>query len=1118
MYAARLRRYIKYVMFRTSALFLCALLIPATADLPSRDGVDGQTTRLSYPDIPKAAAWERAQWHVQKRLGEGMDRLPMNALEPARRAMHKMDRSHAPTRFDAGRDRLDAANPSAWTALGPFQKGGRTRRIVFGEDGLMFAAGVSGGVWRSTRGQAWTPLGDRLTNVNVGALVMSPADPAVMYAGTGELYRRTNRPYANMTGAGIFKTTNGGEDWVQLTATMTEDFAYVSDIVISPNDAQRLYAATNTGVWRSDDGGVTFVQTLATDEGGGDRFEGCTDLAIRPDLAWDWVIATCSSRSTDDRYWLPGLLPTTCGGPCDGRIYLNRAAGAGDDWQVTLSEAGMGRTSVALFAGDPAVVYALAASNRPGPDKNGDGVGDYDNGLHAVFRSNDGGRTWRPTLRNTDTHPVSTWILSFGWQARTDGQTPYGAGWYNQAIVVDPENPDVVWAGGMQLYRSDDGGRTFGLMSNYFEDGNNFATRAATMHPDIHTLVFSPEGDLWIGNDGGVWLWQNGVGEPDFENDGYNTHITDEAVFSPRVEGYTTTQFYHGSVSPDGSLVIGGMQDNGTDALNLPGALGGGWIPVYGGDGAYSAYDPDGPYYYFSAQGPSLSRVDGNFEYTALGPLLSGAAPGPGDFMFITPYILDPTDASILYAGGKRLYRGTANGDQWAIASAPFGPTFHDKANALAAAPSRPGRVLIGTGRAIYRNDAAKSSGQGAVLSSTSPRDGWVSSLAFDPNDARIAYATYSTLGGQHVWKSENGGARFFPIDGEGPGRLPDVPVHSLAVHPVDPDQLYIGTDLGVFFTGDGGRTWQVEETGFGGTIVERVAINRPRGPGTAYLFAFTYGRGVWRAPLAEVDGRPPFEVTPAVNGFWYDAGEPGHGLQVQLINQGGEIAALVAWYVYDQGRPMWMIGVGSVHRDRIVADMTVTRGADFGAALDPDDVIREPWGTLELVFADEDRMSLRWQSDRSGGQAGTLATRHLSRSSDVSPPGSVIGLCSSGSYWNPAQSGQGLLVDTVRLGDEPGLAWSWYSYRDGAQLWLVGSAPIVGNRVVSDAFAGRVGEFPPRYRAADAVVEPWGTVTFDFTGPGTFTLSWDPVAQPEPPGSEDFEQLTALGGLGCEP
>ena len=1072
--------------------------------------------------MSKAHAWERAQWQVQKRLAAGQEHLPMNALEPARVAMQKMARSSAEGRYFQRHPNSTQLNSTqlksaaAWVSLGPTEKGGRTRRIVFDSNGTQYAAGVSGGVWRLD-GNQWTALGDRLTNMNIGALALAPDNDQVIYVGTGELYRRTLRPYSSMTGSGIFKSSNGGGDWVQLQASLTDDFLYVSDIVISPNDSNRIYAATNTGVWRSDDGGVSFEQSLSTREAGGNLFEGCTDLDIRTDLGVDWLLATCASRSTDDRYYLVGLLPTTCIGPCDGRIYLNQDAATGDDWDVVLSESGMGRTSLSVFPGDQNIVYALVASNAPGPDKIGDGVGDYENGLHGVFRSDDGGQTWDATLRNTSNDPVSTWMLSFAWQARSEGNTPYGAGWYNQAIAVDPSNPEVVWVGGMQLYRSDNGGHSFGLTSNYSSDPEVPASSGPTMHPDIHVLTFDASGRLWIGNDGGVWRASNQTAATDLINDGRISVLTGGVNFSPEVSNYTTTQFYHGTVSPDGKLVIGGMQDNGTDVYNLPGFAPESWTTAFGGDGSYSAYNPDGPYYYFSAQGAYIARMDANYQFTYLRNAIFSQVVDPDEFMFITPFVLDWTDRSIIYLGGKRLFRSTTHGDFWERASAQFGTTFRDKTNAIAVSPTRSDWVLIGTGFSIYRQIQSSFSGQTDQLSSTSPRSGWVSSLIFDPSTESIAYATYSSFGGEHVWKSSDGGISFFPIDGEGSGRLPDVPVHSLAVDPANTSHLYIGTDLGVFFTEDGGLNWQIEEAGFGGAIVERVVINRPDDPGTAFLFAFTYGRGVWRVPLAEVDGQPDYLINPDINGLWYDQSEPGHGIQVQLIDNDGTLRVLITWYVFYQGQPMWLIGVADVDRDRVNVPMTVTRGTGFGSEFNGQDVINNDWGTVELVFASDSELSVRWQSNWVDGEAGALSMSHLSRPVPISIPGASVDLCTTGVYWNATQSGHGIIGETIMLNGSPGFAWSWFNYRNGEQMWLVGAANFDGNRVQAEAFVGVEGEFPPLFNSETTRVDPWGTVEFVFTDERNFTLNWSPLNQPEPAGSLDFTQLSTIADSGCQ-
>ena len=124
------------------------------------------------------------------------------------------------------------------------------------------------------------------------------------------------------------------------------------------------------------------------------------------------------------------------------------------------------------------------------------------------------------------------------------------------------------------------------------------------------------------------------------------------------------------------------------------------------------------------------------------------------------------------------------------------------------------------------------------------PRAGYVSSLAFDPTNANVAYATYSTFGGIHVYKTLNAGATWADADGTGVTGIPDIPVHPIVVDPIDTQRLYAGTDLGVFVSLNGGTTWAVENTGFAKVITESLVVNG------ANLYAFTHGRGAWRVPL----------------------------------------------------------------------------------------------------------------------------------------------------------------------------------------------------------------------------------------------------------------------------
>ena len=155
----------------------------------------------------------------------------------------------------------------AWTPLGPGNIGGRTRVVKFHPTvpTTIFAAGVSGGIWKSDdNATTWRPTGDGLTNIAVNSLLIDPARPDVMYAGTGEGYfreeiRGTGLP---LRGSGIYVTTDGARSWQQLPATNTPDFHWVNDLEFGVNDSRRIYAATRSGVWRSTDSGATWARLL----------------------------------------------------------------------------------------------------------------------------------------------------------------------------------------------------------------------------------------------------------------------------------------------------------------------------------------------------------------------------------------------------------------------------------------------------------------------------------------------------------------------------------------------------------------------------------------------------------------------------------------------------------------------------------------------------------------------------------------------------------------------------------------------------------------------------------------------------------------------------------------
>nr|MDQ3071278.1 hypothetical protein [Acidobacteriota bacterium] len=167
----------------------------------------------------------------------------------------------------------------------------------------------------------------------------------------------------------------------------------------------------------------------------------------------------------------------------------------------------------------------------------------------------------------------------------------------------------------------------------------------------------------------------------------------------------------------------------------------------------------------------------------------------------------------------------------------------------IAISPNTSAIVFAGTDQGhILRTTNGTDAVSAIAFTTTQPRQGWVTSIAVAPQSGAV-YATYGNFGGAHVYRSLDTGETWHRLDGSGKNRLPDIPVHSIVVDPDDQQRLYLGTDLGVMVSTNGGATWMSEETGFGPAVTMWLSLIRTPA-GQKQLFAFTHGRGVWRVTL----------------------------------------------------------------------------------------------------------------------------------------------------------------------------------------------------------------------------------------------------------------------------
>src|SRR3954447_20749440 len=692
-------------------------------------------------DMPRA--YEAATRHVASltRFSSAIGRdLP--AAQPASRLWL------SGSRVTSLRDTSSVAGAlDAWTPLGPGNIGGRTRVVKFHPSvpTTIFAAGVSGGIWKSDdNATTWRPTGDGLTNIAVNSLLIDPARPDVMYAGTGEGYfrediRGTGLP---LRGSGIYVTTDGARSWQQLPATNTPDFHWVNDLALGVNDSRRIYAATRSGVWRSPDGGATWTQLLAANVRG-----GCLDLALRPDRSEDVLFASCGSYEQATVYRFPRAKDRS-------------------DAEVVLREPDMGRTSLAIAPSSPNVIYALAASNAVGPQ------GMYEQGLLAVYRSDRGGvaGSWDTRVTNNDPTFLNTLLLTNVASAAARVCSPQGStalpstmGWYNNVIAVDPRDPNRVWAAGVDWFRSDDGGKNWGLADFSYAGLGPFYT-----HSDQHAITFHPnyDGDgnqiALIGNDGGIYRTSNARAAT---ANGPQAACTGgqpiQVAWTSLNHGYGVTQFYHGTPFPDGTRYLAGAQDNNT-LLGSDAAGPEGWQPVFGGDGGFSAVHPTQTnVWLMEYQWASLGRtinagLNISQSRTGLDPIFADNIGPDANYLFISPFTHDPV-SNVIWLGGEFLYKGSTFGQSWSKVPSSRAPDG-GRISAIAISPSGTA-VFAGTDRGhILRTTNATQSVAAIAFTTTQPREGWVTSIAVAPQSGAV-YATYGNFGGAHIFRSvDNGG------------------------------------------------------------------------------------------------------------------------------------------------------------------------------------------------------------------------------------------------------------------------------------------------------------------------------------------------------------------------
>jgi hypothetical protein len=668
-----------------------------------------------------------------------------------------------------------------WESRGPGNVAGRARGAVVDPDDpsalTWFIAAVGGGVWHTADGGAtWANQTDDMPTLAVQSLAMAGSNHNVLYAGTGESFYNVD----TLNGNGILKTTDRGLTWAPLPSTMNDPrFNNVSRIVVDPNNENIVVASATTGFYKTD---VNPTSSIFRSTDGGASW---TEVHNLPDRIQQVVADPTNFNNLYAAVYGQGVL---------------KSIDAGLTW--SFSNTGIsdltGRFELAVSPINASYIFAAS--------QGGDGHSE-------LWVSLDGGLSWSET---TESGSEPNWLGS--------------QGWYDNTIVCHPTDPAIVYVGGPQLWKIDMGSigstsRTSTPLASY-----------SFPHPDHHGLT--------IVHDGGGW-WILGT------NDGGLTRTASgETGFTVPTTGMTTTQFYGVDKRPGASAYIGGMQDNGTwrspddPTATTP------WTFQIGGDGYETSWHFDDP-----------SKMIGGYQYNGFQRSLDGGLSwssatgglsdtGAGNAPFITKIGKSNARPDHLFVvGASGIWRSTDFGGSWnlsTISSGTWGSvsSFMD----VRVSEADPDVVWAGSRMDIDADIMVSTDGGVTFNATTDYTDvtmGRISGLSASPHDPATAYVLFSYAERPKILKTTDHGATWADISGFGTGTVstngfPDVAVYDLMVFPNDVNKIWVGSEIGLIESTDGGANWALAVNGLPSVGIWKLAAIEDE------IVLATHGRGIW--------------------------------------------------------------------------------------------------------------------------------------------------------------------------------------------------------------------------------------------------------------------------------
>lgn len=711
-------------------------------------------------------------------------------------------------------------NALHWQYLGPTNISGRATDVeavrLPGQSLTIWVATASGGVWKSeNEGTTWLPVFEKQVTTDIGDLVIDPLDPETVWVGTGE----ANIFRSSMAGCGIYKTGDGGKTWKNMGL---EDSHTIARILIHPADSRILYVAAGghewtanaeRGVYKTTDGGSTWQKVLYIND-----MTGAYDLAmdpVNPDIlyasTWQRIREKWNDPRTKESYSGSGIWKSTDA----GKTWLQINQGLPEPNR-------RGRIGIAVSASNPNVLYTLldnyemAREAKPGER---DAYGRQKSGTikgATVYRSDDQGSTWKQVSG-----------LSSEMKRFMEGHSgTYG--WVFGQIRVDPKDENKIFTMGLFLNTSTDGGRTF--------------KRETRIHMDHHALWIDPDNTRFMlsGNDGGVNVTYDG---------GKNwRHFVEIPV----------AQFYNVAIGMDEPFrIYGSVQDHfsfggevnlqyGRDLIQ-PGPF----KSVPGGEGCTHLVDPRNPavlyscMFYGSLQ-RSIRKGSG-WQTKSIQPAIEeGDPPLRGEW--IAPFVLSPHNPDIVYHGLQYVFRSPDQGQTWEKISPDL--TFNDPEKhgdisfqtitGLSESPVIYGLIYAGTDDG--RLHVTKNGGESwTEITSGLPKGKWISRIIASKYAMGRVYVAQNGKRDDdfqvYLWKSEDYGLTWEDI-----GRnIPLGPVNVIREDPEISNQLYVGTDIGVYLSKDSGKSWSVLGD-LPSTYVHDLVIH----PRDNMIVIATHGRGMF--------------------------------------------------------------------------------------------------------------------------------------------------------------------------------------------------------------------------------------------------------------------------------